>query len=183
MYAMWKIITTAISAFLFLGNINTQGCVAPKDYIPREFWDNSDEVTKVLQVVVPEYMAWYWTHRIRYECATAGHMDRAEMIAERTYPHMKMYVENKNLTAPTLEEFITSIGLQYIPPNFYELSEDERLKILKKPHLTHDVLAKNTYTFLDYVGGLLGRPVYTDLTRLFLLYELRQKFLSKNPPQ
>jgi hypothetical protein len=158
---MWKIVTTAISAFLLLSNtVSAQGYVSPQDYVPREFWNDSAEVKRVLDMAVTQSEKWYQEDCSLYECAEDEDTDEAERIAKNTYPHMELYMQEKNLPAPTLEEFMTSIGIQYIPLNFDELSDDARIAILKATYIPDDVLDANAYTFLDYVGGLLGRELY-----------------------
>ncbi|MDR0744570.1 MAG: hypothetical protein LBE97_01275 [Holosporales bacterium] len=149
---MRKIIATAISVFLLIGNAMSSS----ENYIPKEFWTDEAAVKEILNQVVPTALE--ELKGIRYECAESRYYALSEKIVELTYPHMQKYMLNNNLTIPTLKEVADSIGID-VCPGFHELSDDERTQFLDA--MRHpDVLYENSCVFLDFVGKIIEDELY-----------------------
>jgi hypothetical protein len=142
--AVLKIFTFAVSVFLLLGN--AVSCI---NYIPKEFWGDEKEVTRVFNIVVPKVKAELLHMRPRYECASDGDVALAEKIAEATYPYMQKYMESNGLTAPTLDEFAKAIGI-HIFVDFDKFAFDIKMQLLNSMR-PPDVLHQNSCDFLDVV--------------------------------
>jgi hypothetical protein len=142
---MWKIVVTAVSVFMLFGNVmGSQGhLMSPQDYMPREFWSDSNAATEVLSTAVKEVKEQLPKLGIRFEDGSDQDWDYAERIVAKAYPHIQVYMSERNLQAPTKDKVLGSIGIYYKEGNPFELT-----------------LYTNTYIFLDYVGELYGQKLY-----------------------
>jgi hypothetical protein len=129
---MKRVISAAISVLLLCGNV-----MSYESYKPYEFWNDTETVKKIFQVVVPEAQQLVSDKHIRYECAEYGYVDLAEEIANKIYPHIEKYMNDNGLTILTLKEFLDSIGID-----------------------THGHDLSNTYKLLDYASTICEREVY-----------------------
>ncbi|MDR1488783.1 MAG: hypothetical protein LBI26_03520 [Holosporales bacterium] len=126
------IISAAISVLLFCGNV-----ISAENYVPRKFWNDTEAIKKIFQVVVPEVKRSLLDQGARYESSADAEADLASIIVNRIYPYVEKYINDNGLAILTLNEFLDSIGID-----------------------VNDLGSSNIYKFLDYAATLCGSELY-----------------------
>ncbi|MDR0640186.1 MAG: hypothetical protein LBF65_00395 [Holosporales bacterium] len=124
----------------------------PGDYLPREFWNDTECIRSILNEVVPEAEERAHRGRCRLE---ARFLTLSSHVIKFIYPKIKDYMKVIGLPCSSESEIYNSVGR--VPLSYYRTSTSENRFYWTDEE--DDNEWENSETFLDYVGDIIGRPL------------------------